>query len=200
MRVAQQMGQLNQEYDQITRSLPSAGVGGSTMRDSVAFYNSSIRGFPRITDFAVDLSHVLDRHPEMRLEQLAWMASDDAKAMPPMRRIPPAESVPVTTLKTAESSQAKPADTSVFAGGRYEVALVEGTVHVATNDFRDALADVRRLADEIAALPGTTAEVVESPLDTRSSVAILGKHGGSEPQAMQPGFVLRVVRDHGGQG
>src|SRR6185437_10762336 len=26
--------------------------GGSTMRDSVAFYNAAIRGFPQVTDFA----------------------------------------------------------------------------------------------------------------------------------------------------
>jgi hypothetical protein len=199
LKVAQQMAQLNQEYDQITRSLPSEGVGGSTMRDSVAFYNSTIRGFPRMTDFAVDLSHVLDGHPDVRLEQLSWMASDDAKAMPAMRRtIAQQESLPVKTVRAAEASAAKSGDAAVFAGGRYEVALVEGTVRVATNDFRDALAEVRRLADDLAALPGTTAEVVESPLDTRSTVAILGKHTGSEPQVMQPAFVLRVVRDHGG--
>jgi hypothetical protein len=200
MRVAQQMGQLNQEYDRITRSLPSEGVGGSTMRDSVAFYNSWMRGFPHVTDFAVALSHVLDRHPEVRLEQIAWMATDDAKAMPRLRAAPPEEALPVKALKTGAGALPKAAEPTVFAGGRYEVALVAGTVRVATNDFRDALGEVRRLAGEISTLPGTRAEVVDSPLDTSSSAAILGTHKGSEPETMRPGFVLRVVRDHGGQG
>ncbi len=76
-RVAQQISPLNQEYDKITRALPSFGVGGSTMRDAVNFYNSSIRDFPRLADFTAAFSQVLDRHPEMRLTQLAWTATDD---------------------------------------------------------------------------------------------------------------------------
>jgi hypothetical protein len=78
------------------------------------------------------------------------------------------------------------------------VALVEGTVRVATNDFRGALDDVNRLARELEALPATRAEVLESPLDTSSTVQIQGRHEGEEPDTMQPRFVLRVVRDHGG--
>ncbi len=89
-RVAQQIAAANAEYDQITRALPSFGVGGSTMRDSVAFYNAAIRGFPRLTDFAVALSQVLDRHPEVRLDQIAWLATDDPRLRPrsPSRSLP----------------------------------------------------------------------------------------------------------------
>ena len=194
--VAQQMGSLKQEYDEVTRSMPSLGVGGSTMRDSVAFYNSSIRGFPRVTDFAVALSQVLQRYPEVRLAQLAWTASDDPKTMPALGKASSADKPPVRAIST-EPQPTHPPEAGAFAGGRYEIALVDGTVRVANNDFRDALADVNRLAQELSSLPGTRAEVLESPLDTSSKVEIHGRHDAAEPATMEPRFVLRVVRDHG---
>lgn len=194
-RVSREMAALNQEYDQITRSTPSLGVGGSTMRDSVAFYNGWIRGFPRVTDFVVGLSHVLTRHPEVRLAQLAWMASDDPKAMPALGNEPQADTPPVKAIESGPRPS-RPPEAGAFAGGRYEVALVDGTVRVANNDFRAALDDVNRIAKELEAMPGTHAEVVQSPLDTRSSVQIQGRHDSAEPDTMQPRFVLRVVRDH----
>ena len=201
-RVAQQISSLNQEYDKITRALPSFGVGGSTMRDSVAFYNSSIRDFPRLTEFAGALSQVLDRHPEVRLAQFAWTATDDPKAMPALGRTAlPGESPPVKSVSAgAAQPAARPAEAAEgpFSGGRYEVALVEGTVRVANNDFRGALDAVERLATDVGAIPGASADVVESPLDTRSSFEILGKHSGNEPATMEPRFVLRIVRDHRG--
>jgi len=201
-RVAQQISTANQEYDQITRALPSFGVGGSTMRDSVSFYNAAIRGFPRITDFAVLLSQVLERHPEVRLDQIAWQATDDPKSTPALTRSPPATDVPVKAITAADTAPTRGAEAAAaaapFSNGRYEVALVEATVREPTNDFRDALETVTRLAGEIATLPGTTADVVESPLDVSSSVAIQGRHGRSDPATMQLRFVLRVTRDHGG--
>ncbi len=195
-RVAQQMGSLNQEYDHVTRSMPSLGVGGSTMRDSVAFYNSWIRGFPRVTDFAVALSQVLERHPEVRLAQLAWVATDDPKTMPALGKAPSGEAPPVKAIST-EPQPTRPPEAGAFAGGRYEIALVDGTVHVANNDFRDALDEVNRLVHELSSLPGTRAEILESPLDTSSKLQIQGRHDESEPATMEPRFVIRVVRDHG---
>jgi len=199
-RVAQQISSANLEYDQITRALPSFGVGGSTMRDSVAFYNAEIRGFPRVTDFALALSQVLQHHPEVRLDQIAWLATDDAKASPPLVHSGAVSSgAPVKALAAAPEASARVPDTSLapFSTGRYEVALVEATVREPTNDFRDALDTVTRLASEIDTLPGTTADVVDSPLDVRSSVQILGRHDDKEPATMELRFVLRIVRDHG---
>ena len=197
-RVAQQISSANQEYDQITRSLPSFGVGGSTMRDSVAFYNAAIRGFPRITDFTVALSQVLQRHPEVRLDQIAWLASDDPKASPALARSNTSSNAPVKAVAGTEPAARNAETTSApFSSGRYEVALVEATVREPNNDFRDALDTVTQLADEIGRLPGTTADVIDSPLDLRSSTQIVGRHDDKEASTMDLRFVLRIVRDHG---
>ena len=202
-QVANQLTELNREYDSITRSMPSFGVGGSAMRDAVTFYNGSIKSFPSLPEFVKPLSSVLQNLPEMQLLQLSWVATDDPKAMPPMTSsatrggAPPVRAIP----KAGEAGPAgNPPDTQSnppFAGGRYEVALLEGTVRVGNNDFRGALERVERLAEAIGRIPGYRAEVAESPLDVRTSLAIQGRHAEREPATMEPRFVLRVVRERG---
>ena len=199
--LAQQLSGVNREYEEITRSLPSFGVGGSTMRDAVSFYNSAIRGFPAITDFAVSLSKVLLEHPGVRLTQLSWQATDDAKAVPALapassRGQPPVRSVP----KAAPSAPAA-ADAlanAPFSTGKYEVAHVEATVRVPQSDFRGALEQVERLAADISRVDGFRAEVVDSPLDVSSSTALQGRLGDNEHGQMETRFVLRIVRERRG--
>jgi hypothetical protein len=195
-RLGQQLAALNREYDQITRTLPSFGVGGSTMRDSVAFYNAAIRSFPRVTDFAVALSGIIGRHPGMRLAQIAWIASDDANAMPVLAKTAATDSMPVKVISKGEAApKATQAAANAFSTGRYEIALVEGSVRVPGNDFRGALDAVERLAADLRTLPGTHADVIESPLDLSSSAEIHGRHSEADPREMEPRFVVRVVRE-----
>lgn len=197
-RLSQQMTALNREYDEIARALPTFGVGGSTMRDAVSFYNSTIRGFPTINEFAGALSGVLGRYPQVQLTQLAWQAANDPNAL---RKLPsPAShsSAPVRSIGKVEApvpgSAADPSNPP-FSDGRYEVSLLEGTVSVPTNDFRGALEDVQRLAADIGKLPGFRAEVVDSPLDVRPTYSIEGRHSDREPASMKLDFVLRIVRE-----
>jgi hypothetical protein len=198
---ARQIASLSREYDEITRDLPTFGVGGSTMRDAVAFYNGAIRPFPVMADFIRPLSAVLQRYDNVRLTQLAWQATDNDKALPampatPLRVQPPVKAIP----KAGEVSAPPPPPDEMnppFAGGRYEVAMLEGTIRVANNDFRGAVDEVEKLAGEIARLPGFRADVVDSPLDTRPTLALQGRHGEREPPLMEPRFMLRIVRDRG---
>jgi hypothetical protein len=202
-RLTQQLAGLNREYDEITKAMPSFGVGGTTMRDTVRFYDATIRRFPSVNGFALALSHVLGQHPEVRLTQLAWIATDDPKAVPPLKRSSAPANVPVQAIgrdrdNTANAAPVAAAANGPFSSGRYEVALVEGTVHVANNDFRAALDDVQRVAADLSKLDGTTAEVVESPLDTRPTLELHGRHAEKEPASMDARFVLRVVRTRAG--
>lgn len=197
-RVGQQLQAYNREYDEITRGLPSFGVGGSAMRDAVSFYNSSIRAFPSIHDFVGPLSGVLGAHPEVRLAQMSWQATDDPKAMPTLTLAPPRNPPPVKSLaKGSDAAVPAPSEQGanpVFGTGRYEIALIEATVRVPNNDFRGALEHVERLAADISKLRGYSAQVVESPLDLRPALALQGRLGGEEPETMEPRFVLRIVR------
>ena len=200
-RVEQQLSAIQSEHDEIVRSTPSLGVGGSTMRDTVAFYNGTIRSFPALADFVGPVSGVIARHPGVRVTQLSWIATDDAKANPPIVAIASRQSPPVKTLaRSAEAppQQPQPGDAAAgFTGGRYEVALLEATVNVGAEDFRNAIERAQKLAEEIGRLPGTSADVVESPLDLSSSLQLQGRLEPSQPATMEARFVLRVVRDRG---
>jgi hypothetical protein len=198
---ARQIAALNQEYEGINRTLPSFGVGGSTMRDAVTFYNGALRPFPAIADFMRPLAAVLQAHGGVRLSQVAWQATDNEKAVPNLIVTPPRAPPPVKAMPRAGESAPVAALEDAnppFAGGRYEIAVVEATVRVPSNDFRAALDEVERFAAEIARLPGFRADIVDSPLDTRPTQAIQGRHGEREPPTMEPRFTVRIVRDRGG--
>jgi hypothetical protein len=196
-----QLAALGRETDEIMRALPSGEVGGSTMRDAVTFYNGAIRPFPSLGEFLRPLSGVLAAHDGVRQSQLSWQATDNEKALPAMLASPPRVPPPVKTLpRAADAPPPAPAVEEAnppFAGGRYEVAMVEATIKVPNNDFRGALDEVERLAADIGRLQGFRADVVDSPLDTRPSQALQGRHGQAEPPLMEPRFTLRIVRDRG---
>jgi hypothetical protein len=199
-QATRQLNALNREYDEITRSLPSAGVGGSTMRDAVTFYNGAIKPFPSFNEFVRPLAAALQAHPQVRLGQIAWLAADDSKATPVLasstRGGTPVKSVPKSDGGPAPAAPEDP--NPPFAGGRFEIALVEATVRVPQNDYRGALAEVERLAADISRNGGYQADVVQSPLDMRSSLVIQGKLGEREAPLMEPRFVMRIVRERKG--
>ena len=198
LRTAQQVNALDRERNEIIKALPSFGVGGSTMRDAVAFYNTAIRGFPTLPGFLAPISETLRGYPSMRLTQIAWIATDDAKASPKLTRTQARDAPPVRALGKA----AEPAGPAVqedppnppFAGGRYQVALLEGSLRVNANDFRNATAEVEKLAEDIGRLTGFRADVVEGPLDVSPTKQLQGRLTERAPATMETRFVLRVVR------
>jgi hypothetical protein len=202
-RLNRDLASLNREYDEIARAMPSFGVGGSTMRDAVSFYNGSIRTFPSLDDFVRPVSQLLTSRPNVRLQQLAWLASDDPKATPAMQAIP-GKDAPVRSMGRAETPVPRAASAPAneenppFAAGRYEIGLIDALVRVPRNDFRGAVETVDKLAQDVNAIRGFTAEVVESPVDLNPKQGLLGKFDEKAgPESMELHFVMRIVRDRG---
>ena len=197
-RTAQQVAALDREHDQILKSMPSFGVGGSTMRDAVAFYNGAIRSFPSLPAFVMPISAVLGSHPTVRLTQIAWVATDDPKAMPKLPRTQARDAPPVTAVAKADETARAPATAAEpsnppFSGGRYDVAMLEGTLRVGANDYRGALAEVEKLAADISQIPGYQADVVEEPLDLSPKQQLQGRLTDRSAPSMEMRFLLRVV-------
>ena len=200
-RTGREIASLNQEYDRIQRSMPAPGTAVATVRDAVAFHDAYLARFPSIGRFLAPLSSVLEAHPQVRLAQLGWLVTDDAAATPVLASAPARSPPPVKSLPKGGESAVRPAidesAASAFPTARFEVALLEATVDVASHDFRGALGEVEQLAAAIARLPGFRAQVVESPLDVRPSLVLQGRHAEREAQRMAPRFILRVVRERG---
>ncbi|MFZ3320916.1 MAG: hypothetical protein WA190_00990 [Usitatibacter sp.] len=201
-RVSQQVTALNRETDDILHSLPSFGVGGTTMRDAVTFYNGALRGYPTLTDFLLPISGVLRGYPDVKLTQISWLATDDPRVTPrikatTLRDPPPVKSASRAVTGTTSNAAATTEDSPnpPFVGGRYEVALIEATVRVPSNDFRAARAEVERLAGEIGQVEGFRVDVVDSPLDTSPSLELQGHLLEREPSFMESRFVLRVTHE-----
>jgi hypothetical protein len=53
---------------------------------------------------------------------------------------------------------------------------------------------VEKLAEDIRRIKGYRADVVESPLDLRSTLQLQGRYAEREPAQMDARFVLRIVR------
>jgi hypothetical protein len=202
LRTAHQVNALDHEHNEIIKSLPSFGVQGTTMRDAVAFYNSAVRGFPTLPAFLAPISNVLRAYPSMRLTQVAWIATDDAKATPKLARTQGRDVPPVRAIAKASGEPAAPAGPAPvedppnppFAGGRYQVALIEGSLRVNANDFRGATAEVEKLAADIGRIEGFRADVAEGPLDVSPNKQLQGRLTDRLPPTMETRFVLRVVR------
>lgn len=198
-RMEQQRLAYIREYNEVTRGLPSFGVGGSAMRDAVSFYDASIKSFPTINEFLRPISEVLLGHPHVRLNQLSWHVSDDPAIVPSLALAPPRNPPPVKSVaRGGEAPPGPPPPESAnpaFTTARFEIAAIEGTIRVANNDFRDALERVEKLAAEISRLRGYKAQVLESPLDLRPALALQGRLVAEEPSTMEPRFVLRILRD-----
>ena len=199
-KVAREIAQFNREYDEITRAMPTFGVGGSTMRDAVSFYNGAIRSFPDLQDFVRPLSRVLDGYGNVHLLQISWIASDDPKAQPPMQYDRGGREAPVKAVARAEPGAGPAApvsnDNAPFSSGRYDIALLEGDIRVARDDFRGAVEAVDRLARDIGAIKDFSAEIAESPLELSPRAGIEARYGDkARAETMDLHFVLRVSRD-----
>lgn len=200
-QTAQQVRGLQRETDSILQAMPTQGVAGDTMRDTVAFYSASLRAYPNVVDLLVPFSTVLERHPSIRITQAAWQASEDDNAMPSLAPTLPrnAPAIKAMAAKAAEAppgAPPRPVDSAdaPFASGRHSVALVEGTVTVGEEGFRKALAEVDRLVADIGKLPGYRARVVEAPIDITSRTAIQGRLGERPAPASDARFTVRISK------
>jgi len=188
------------EHDKLLQSIPSQGVAGETMRDVVAFYSGSMRAYPTLSAFLLPISGVLERYPSIRLSQIQWQTADDDKVTPVLVPMAPRSLPPVKTISTARDPardvavRGTPDAGGSFATGRHAVAVLEGTVKMEGLGFRDANAQVQRLADDIGRLEGYTAAIVESPLDVNPKGGIQGKFDSREPGASDARFSLRIAR------
>ncbi len=188
------------EHDKLLQSIPSQGVAGQTMRDVVAFYSGSMRSYPTVGTFLQPVSTVLERYPSIRLSQVQWQSADDDKATPILVPKAPRSQPPVKTATLRDAARepgvrvAPVQGYGPFVSGRHAVAMLEATVRIEGLGFRDALAQVQSLAEDIGRLEGYGATIVDSPLDVSPKGGLQGKFDERSPAQSEARFSLRVTR------
>lgn len=189
------------EYDEVMRSMPDLGTGGETMRDTVAFFAGNLRNYPTVLSFLMPLSRVLDKYPSVRLTQVVWEAADNANSMPVLVPILPREAPPLKTAAksagAAASAAPRPqagAQEGPFPSGRHAVAILEGSVTVEGTDFRQAIAVVEALVEDIGKTVGYQAGLIDSPLEVTPKSTIQAKLGKRAPGSSQARFSVKVSR------
>lgn len=193
---------LNREYDAIRRSMPAQGVGSDAMRDTVAFYNGTLKSYPSVVQFLMPISRVLEAHPRIRLMQIAWQAADDENALPKLtprgsRNSPPVKASgksDAITPPAAPSPAAGVGADAPFPSGRVQVALFEAVVEIRGADFRPAIAEIESFIRDLQKMPGHTATIVDPPLDITPGMSIQGKLDGNPPATSEARFTFRVSR------
>lgn len=198
----EQAATLDREREGLLRSIPSEGAAGQTMRDSVAFYSGPLRSYPTVRSFLLPISTVLDRYPGIRLSQIQWQTADDDKVTPALVPMAPRSAPPLKAVASGRGpvvAQAPPPRAigpaeGPFVTGMFAVALLEATVKVEGLGFRDALAKVRSLVDDVDRLEGYHATLVDSPLDLATGAAIQGKFGDRTPGESEARFSVKVTR------
>ncbi len=200
LQTARRIQAAQQEYEEVARSTPTLGVGGQTMRDTVAFFSGALREYPTVSSFLVPLSAVLDRYPTIRLTQVVWEATDDDKPLPVLlpsvSRNPPALKAVAKGAESGASPARPPAEAAdvPFPSGRFSVAVLEAMVTVEGVDYRSALEAVNGFVEAIGQIPGYRAGIVDSPLDITPRSAIQGRTGEQVPSKSQARFSVKVSR------
>ena len=179
------------EQQAVRSHLPVTNIAPDAMSNTVSFYTQNIHAAPSYRQFLIQLSRVLDRFPNIRLEELSWGISNDPNKLPF-----PAPSFPSSgATQTAVSDDAKlnPAGSlPVLAGQYYQVAIVSASITPFNQGYRLALEELQRVALVIEQdMHGKVIPLMQ-PLDTSVRVGMQGKATPTQEQG-DARFALKLV-------
>ncbi len=197
-----EMGVLEKQYQGVSNSVKSQMLSSDTVRDTALFFANYMHPQPAPGPMLRELSQAFAGIPQIRLQQIVWTTGNDPLAMPkwsatPLRFAPAVQSEVQANATTAKNGINAPAASTSdpnapYAGNKYHIALIEGTITPFDGDFRRALETVNRLVDRINLRERMHAAVVSLPLDTKPEALIRVADKAETAGRAEAGFVLRV--------
>lgn len=175
----QQSGQLMAEaanYDQRYRSvmaaMPPSVTSTANMRAAVNVERMLGTQAPTPLDMVSMVSAALEQSPQIRLLQLDWKVSQNGATTPP----PPAQ---------GDGRQAAPISSALLGipTKPEQRLLLEAEILADQDDYRAAVDNMNRFAQQLASNPRLTVAIDKPPLDTRSSVKLSAKAGPASEDA-----------------
>jgi hypothetical protein len=190
--------ELNRQYEQVRRSMPTFEVAGAAMRDAVGFYTGYLQGYPTVAQFVVPLSAALEAtRPSGSTRsrgRRATTPSDARHHAPALARAAARKGV------RARRGQRRCAP----LGRKIPTALRRRPLRVrarrSPGDRRPCTISAARSRKWKGSprTSGASRDIAPTwskvPLDLRSSLQLQGRNGEREPASMDARFVLRIVR------
>ena len=175
---------------------PASPVSPAVMRDSVTLYDTLIKSSPSPTQVMRELSRILERFPAVRIQQIAWLLSNDPNAVQTYTPATVASEGPLRSSK-ADAAAAQPpqpttqTDTAAL-GTNYEIAIVEADIYPFNGDYRAVLGEIERFENALKLLPGAKINVISKPVELDSNATLSG-HSTPSSGAGQARFAVKLV-------
>nr|MCU0869370.1 hypothetical protein [Burkholderiales bacterium] len=172
-----------QLYTEVQREFPASPVGSAVLKQTVDVA-ANLRASGRLPDDAMGIvSEVLDTHPSVSLETLAWRHGRFADAV---------------------SAFGNSATTTPGGLPARQVMQITGTIEPFAGDYRSAITTIRDFADELRRKPAVAdVKIVRLPLDASSRQSLAGSTSTRTEQTLTAQFELAVTLKDGfpgGQG
>ncbi len=180
-------------YQRVIESMPKTEVKPHNMKAAVDLHELLIQHNSTPNRLFEAISQVLNRLPQLKLNELNWEISDkrelvDTSAMSPAQVLAQAQAEAQTQTTDPGTPPAKligvPARPS-------ELVVLKGEVVPFKDDYRTALESVHAFVAELTKNSAVKVNVVHPPLDVRPSVPIDGEAGGSA--APKAEFELQIL-------
>lgn len=176
-RLAVETVQYDKRYRNVMANMPPQIASTANMRAAVTVNRMLATQAPSPLAMMRMLSEVLEQLPQIRLTRLDWRVD-----LPGAAAGPAADGAPAAT----------PSTLLVGVPEKPPQALrVEAEVMVAQDDYRSVIDSMNQFAQALARRPGLTVEIIEAPLDTRSSAKLSGK-AGPQPVENRARFTLNL--------
>jgi hypothetical protein len=192
----QQAAQLSDTQRAIMSAFPSTPVPAEVMRDTVTLYDAVLKNSPSPIDALMKISHVLDRFPNIRINQIAWGLTTSAAVLPVYT---PTTGTSNASIRSSVTANPQPAATNAsdanqaLPSSMFEVAVVEAEVYPFNQDYRAALAEIERFTEALKAIPGAQVNVLSLPIDVTPNATLSGKTDAQQ-RAAQARFAVKLVQ------
>lgn len=174
-----------QRYQVLMKSMPDTVANPHDMKVAVDLAEQIAQNAPSPEAMLVQVSHALDKLPQIKIDQMQWQSSEtEPVAEPAAANQPPAPKLSDTPPAAALLGiPAKP----------IEILTITGEVTPFKNDYRTALENVKQLATELRKNKQLQVEISRPPLDIRPSVNLKGQTG-KDNETASARFELKLVR------
>lgn len=170
-------------YRAALASFPASPVKSADMKAAVQLDRQLAAHGPAPERMTVSVSRALDAAPAVRLMAFDWQAA-----------VPAAAGAAEAPQLTAAGRSIDPVPAALIGvpGAPPQIVRIEGEVDLPPSEYRAIVANIHQFAFALAAQPGLSVEILESPVDVRPNVTLAGRLGGADSVG-RPRFIVRAT-------